>query len=75
MKRASRKPFGKRAARRPKLLSFDQFCNYANAMADLHHSEWQKELVHAAPNWIYLLGLHLRLIELERLEESAGELL
>jgi hypothetical protein len=36
---------------------------------------WQAELTSAAPYWAYLLNLHLRLVELGRMEEGVEELL
>jgi hypothetical protein len=44
-------------------------------MADEHQLAWHTELLSSAPHWVYLLGLHLRMCELEHLEPAAGELL
>jgi hypothetical protein len=53
----------------------DQLLQHIQAFADQHHHEWQLELTDQAPNWTYLLGLHLRLVELEQLTPATGELL
>lgn len=53
----------------------DQIRRYVQCMADEHYLSWQVELTSAQPHWVYLLGLHLRLVELERMEEGVEELL
>jgi hypothetical protein len=53
----------------------DLIRRYIQCSADEHHLSWQAELTGSAPHWTYMLGLHLRLIELEHLEAAAGELL
>ena len=53
----------------------DEIRRYLECMADEHHLCWQAELTSSAPHWVYLLGLHLRLVELERMGEGAEELL
>jgi hypothetical protein len=50
----------------------DQIISYMQALAD---AAWGAELTSSAPHWVYLIGLHLRLIELEHVEEAAQELL
>jgi hypothetical protein len=53
----------------------DLMRRYMQALAEEHQEAWHAELMSAAPHWTYLLGLHLRLIELENLETGAEELL
>jgi hypothetical protein len=53
----------------------DEFQAYLEKFYDLHQKEWHSELLEPAPEWIYLLGLHLRLVELEQLELAVPELL
>jgi hypothetical protein len=53
----------------------DQIRRYLDHMADEHQLAWHTELLSAAPEWVYLLGLHLRLVELEHLQEGAAVLL
>lgn len=36
---------------------------------------WQEEVMSDAPRWGHVLGVHIRLCELERLEAAAEELL
>lgn len=44
--------------------------------ADQHQQDWHEELTGAAPpHWVYLLALHLRMIELDHLTTAAEELL
>ena len=71
MKRTRRK----RSAPKPADSSPDLLRQYVQKMAEQHQEEWQVELMEAAPHWVYLLGLHLRLIELENLESAVQELL
>ena len=48
---------------------------YIARMLTEHHLQWQQQVMGPAPDWELLLGLHLRMIELEGLEQAAGELL
>lgn len=71
-----RKHSRKTTARNPKPLPTpDQIRRYIECSVDEHHLSWQAELISSEPHWVYLLGLHLRLIELEQLETAARELL
>ncbi len=72
MKRTSRK-----RACRPQTAppSVDVLRRYIEALADDHQREFQAELAGKAPHWEYLVGLHLRLAELEHMETAAGEFL
>jgi hypothetical protein len=71
MRKASRKP----ACTRKTEPTPDQIRRYIECSTDEHHLSWQAELTSSEPHWVYLLGLHLRLVELEHLETAAGELL
>ena len=71
MKKASRK----RSAHSKPEPSPDQISNYVRALTEDHHLAWSAELLEDAPEWVYMLGLHLRLVELEHLAEGAEELL
>ena len=53
----------------------DQIRRYMQKLADQHHQDWQLELMEAAPHWVHLIALHLRLIELENMEAAVQELL
>ena len=53
----------------------DQIRRYIECAADEHQLVWHAEVTSAAPHWVYLLNLHLRLVELERMEEGVKELL
>jgi hypothetical protein len=53
----------------------DQISQYMHALAEEHQAAWHAELTSPAPHWVYLIGLHLRLVELEHVEEAAQELL
>jgi hypothetical protein len=53
----------------------DQIRRYIQCSADEHQLAWQGELNSSAPHWVYLLNLHLRLVELETMEEGMEELL
>jgi hypothetical protein len=72
MRRASRKPSVRTRKTEP---TPDQIRQYIRCSVDEHHLSWQAELTSSEPHWAYLLGLHLRLVELEHLETAAGELL
>jgi hypothetical protein len=45
------------------------------AMADGYQDLWVEEVLSDAPRWGQVLGLHLRICELEHLEEAGLELL
>jgi hypothetical protein len=53
----------------------EQISQYVHCLTDEHQLAWQAELTSTAPHWVYLIGLHLRMCELEHLESAAGELL
>jgi len=55
--------------------TFDQISLYMQCLEDEHQQAWHVELTGPAPHWVYLLGLHLRMVELEQLEPAAQELL
>lgn len=71
MKRPSRKA-SLRSKPRP---TPDQIRHYMRALSDEHQLEWHRELHSDAPYWVYLLNLHLRMVELDHLEAAAAELL
>ena len=72
MKRVSRK----RSSSKEKTESRpDQIRAHIEFLLDEHTGAWQSELFSDAPRWPVVLGLHLRLSELEHLEQGAGELL
>ena len=45
------------------------------ALADGYQDLWIEEVLSDAPRWGHVLGLHLRICELEHLEEAGLELL
>ena len=53
----------------------DEVQAYLEKFYDDHQKEWQAEIMESQPKWPYLLGLHLRLVELENLETAVKELL
>jgi hypothetical protein len=65
----------KRLASRKPEPTPDQVRQYMQALAEEHYQAWHAELTTSAPHWVYLIGLHLRLVELEHLEEAAAEFL
>lgn len=69
MKRASRK---RSERRRP---TPEQIRGYLEALQHEHQFAWQEELLSDSPHWVVMLGLHLRLHELEHLEAGMQELL
>jgi hypothetical protein len=69
MKRASRRA----PAAQP--VSVDTLRSFIQASIDEHQKAWLAELTSDTPFWVNLLGVHLRLVELDRLEEGVGELL
>jgi hypothetical protein len=44
-------------------------------LVDLCNQVWVEEITAASPNWGRILGVHVRLSELEHLAEAAQELL
>jgi hypothetical protein len=65
----SRKPRS-RPARPP-----EQIRAHIQRLIQDHQQAWSEELYCDQPDWEFILGLHLHLIELERLEPAAQELL
>ena len=53
----------------------DQIRRYIECSADEHQFAWHDELLSDAPHWVYLIGLHPRLVELDHLETAVHELL
>jgi len=72
MKKASRKPSARTRKTEP---TPDQIRQYMLCLADEHQLAWHEELLGSAPHWVYMLALHLRLVELELLESASGDLL
>ncbi len=73
MKRASRRktnPKAKKTEPTP-----DQIRRYMQCVMDEHQVAWHTELLSAEPHWVYLIGLHLRMVELDRMEEAVEEFL
>ena len=67
-----------RRASKPKPLetaTLDEIEAYVQRLADEHQQEWHKTVLSAAPQWAFLLSLHLRLIELEQMKVAVEELL
>ena len=56
-------------------LSPEQFREYVNELQSEHQAAWHEQAFSDGPQWIVMLGLHLRLVELERLADSMEELL
>lgn len=69
MKRASRK---RCTNQKP---TADEILEHVDYLVDEHHRAWHTELTSAAPHWTGLLALHLRLAELEHLDDAVKELL
>jgi len=44
-------------------------------MSENHNEQWSAELMTTAPYWTHMLALHLRMVELDHLEEAVEELL
>ena len=59
----------------PQPVSVDTLRSYMKAVSDNHNEEWSAELMSDAPYWTHLLALHLRMVELDHLEEAVQELL
>ena len=55
--------------------SIDTLLSYMKAVSDNHNEEWSAELMSGAPYWTHLLALHIRMVELDHLEENVKELL
>ena len=72
MRKASRKSSARTRKTEP---TPDQIRRYIQCSADEHQCAWQAELTSSAPHWVYLLGLHLRLVELDHLEAAVEEFL
>ena len=54
----------------------DQICQYMDKIADEHQQGWHEELTgDTPPHWVYLLALHLRMVELEHLASASEDLL
>ena len=53
----------------------DELEAYIQRFTDEHYAEWHKAVLDAAPQWTFLLALHLRLVELERMKSAVQELL
>jgi hypothetical protein len=53
----------------------DEIRAYLEKFYDQHQAEWHAEILDPHPEWIYLLGVHLRLIELEKMESALEEVL
>jgi hypothetical protein len=65
----------KKVRRRPAPTTIEQLRANFEAMADDYQDLWIEEVLSDAPRWGHVLGLHLRICELERLEEAGWELL
>jgi hypothetical protein len=55
--------------------SNDELLAFARLLIDQYQQEWHRELQEEKPEWIYLLNLHLRMVELEQMEPAVKELL
>jgi len=53
----------------------EQLHHYMQKMEDEHQQAWHQELMGKAPYWECLIGMHLRLVELEHMETAVRELL
>jgi hypothetical protein len=72
MKRRTSKP----SAPKPDApASVEEIRAFGQFIGGVHQEAWQRELNSAQPDWTLLLGLHLRLVELENLESAVQELL
>ena len=65
----------KKVRRRPARQTIDEMRADFEAMADGYQDLWIEEVLSDAPRWGHLLGLHLRICELDHLEEAGMELL
>ena len=60
----------------PRRATPEQLRSYVYEMYALRQAEWQLQLLEdERPDWSSLLGLHLQLSELERLQTAVEELL
>ncbi len=71
MRRASRT----RVRRRKPNPTADQIRQYMQRLAEEHDVAWHAELLTSAPHWVYLINLHLRMVEVEHMEEGVQEFL
>jgi hypothetical protein len=55
--------------------TLDEIEDYIQRLADEHQQEWHRTVLDASPEWTFLLALHLRLVELERMKSALRELL
>jgi hypothetical protein len=69
-----RRPRKKAAHQKPQPTPA-QIRRYLECVADEHQQAWHHELMGEAPQWVYLIGLHLRMIELEHMDVAAEEFL
>ena len=65
----------KRSSWTPSDPTPDQIRLYMQCLEDEHQQAWHVELTGPAPHWVCLIGLHLRLVELEHLEPAVQEFL
>ena len=75
MKRAPRKCRTSTKKTTTKLSTSDQLREHIAYLAVEHNHAWLREITSEAPHWTGALALHLRLAELEHLEEGVQELL
>jgi hypothetical protein len=59
----------------PETATLDEIEAYIRRLADEHQQEWHKAVLDVAPQWTFLLSLHLRLVELEKMKSALQELL
>ena len=70
MKRSSRK----RPARKKAEPTKNQIRQHIEHLLDAHQIEWHNELLTApAPEWTHLLCLHIRMVELAKIEAGMQE--
>jgi hypothetical protein len=66
----------KKTARRPAApRTIEEVRAKFEDMANGYNECWLAEVLSDQPRWGYVLGLHLRLCEIQHLEEAGGELL
>jgi len=68
-----KRPHHRTSTRQP--VSVDTLRSYLHAMSENHNEQWSAELMTTAPYWTHMLALHLRMVELDHLEEAVEELL
>ena len=61
--------------RRPAPPTIEDLRANFEMMADTLHDLWAEEVLSDSPRWGHVLGLHLQICEIERLEEAGWELL